>query len=82
LVPAEFFGGQPGEFAKLQFGTSNNMTVGLSATQLLFNGSWLVGLEASRSFASLKQKQKAQTEKQVREDVANSYHLLLLHRTT
>lgn len=78
LVPAEFFGGQPGEFAKLQFGTSNNMTVGLSASQLLFNGSWLVGLEASRSFASLKQKQKAQTEKQVREDVANSYHLAVI----
>lgn len=78
LVPAEFFGGQSGEFAKLQFGTSNNMTVGLSATQLLFNGSWLVGLEASRSYASLKQKQKTQTEKQVREDVANSYHLAVI----
>jgi outer membrane protein TolC len=78
LVPAEFFGGQAGEFAKLQFGTSNNVTVGLSATQLLFNGSWLVGLEASRSYASLKQKQKTQTEKQVREDVANSYHLAVI----
>ncbi|MDZ4752146.1 MAG: TolC family protein [Flavobacteriales bacterium] len=75
LVPAEFFGGEPGEFAKLQFGTSNNITVGLSASQLLFNGSWLVGLEAARSYASLKQKQKVQTEKQLLEDVAKAYHL-------
>ncbi|MEY3398785.1 MAG: hypothetical protein RL220_1379, partial [Bacteroidota bacterium] len=78
LVPAEFFGGAPGSYAPVRFGLPQNMTVGLSASQLLFNGSWLVGLEASRAYADLKNKQKIQTEKSLKSDVANAYHLALI----
>ena len=78
LVPAEFFGGEPGSFAKLQFGTPHNMTVGLSASQLLFDGSWLVGLQASRAYADLQKKQVLKSEIQVRNDVASAYYLALI----
>lgn len=78
LVPAEFFGGEPGSFAKLQFGTPHNTTVGLSATQLLFDGSWLVGLEAAKSYASLQKKQVQKSEIEVKNDVAKSYHLAVI----
>ena len=30
LIPAEFFGGEPGEFAELQFGVPENFTAGVS----------------------------------------------------
>ncbi|MFM7813264.1 MAG: hypothetical protein ACKO66_01980, partial [Flavobacteriales bacterium] len=45
LVPAHFFGGAPGEYAKVRFGVPQNMSVGISATHLLFSGTWLVGIE-------------------------------------
>jgi len=55
VVPGDFFGA-PGQEVRLQFGTPHNMTAGLSASQLLFNGSWLVGLQASKAYAELQNK--------------------------
>src|SRR5687768_13777245 len=40
LIPAEFFGGPPGSFAAVQFGTKYNATAGLEASQLLFSGEY------------------------------------------
>ncbi|TDB64198.1 TolC family protein [Arundinibacter roseus] len=37
LVPAEFLGGQPGEFRKLQFGVPFNLSAGLEANYALYN---------------------------------------------
>ena len=53
LVPAEFFGGNPGEFSELTFGTEQNMIGSLKLEQLIFDGSYLVGLEASRVYLSI-----------------------------
>src|SRR5204863_2135597 len=44
LVPAEFFGGQPGEFQKIAFGLKYNATAGVQLNQLLFDGQVFVGL--------------------------------------
>jgi outer membrane protein len=49
LVPAEFFGGQPGTFAKIAFGVKWNSTYGLNLDQLLFDGQVFVGLQARQS---------------------------------
>ena len=38
LIPAEFFGGNPGEFTAVQFGTKYNATAAVQASQLLFSG--------------------------------------------
>jgi len=55
VVPGDFFGA-PGQEIKLKFGTPHNMTAGISASQLLFNGSWLVGLQASKAYAELQKR--------------------------
>src|SRR5210317_1768535 len=44
LIPAEFFGGVEGEFAEIAFGTKHNMNATATMNQLLFDGSYLVGL--------------------------------------
>ena len=41
LVPAEFFGGKPGDFAELTFGTEQNIIGSVKLEQLLFDGSYL-----------------------------------------
>ena len=46
LIPAQFFGGKEGEFAEVQFGTPQTMTAGITLQQLIFDGSYFIGLEA------------------------------------
>jgi outer membrane protein TolC len=51
------------------------MTAGISASQLLFNGSWLVGLQASKAYAELQNKSIRSSEIEIKEDVQQYYHL-------
>ncbi|MCC6599290.1 MAG: TolC family protein [Crocinitomicaceae bacterium] len=77
IVPGDFVG-MPGQDLRLKFGMPHQMTAGLSASQLLFNGSWLVGLQASKAFAELKQKQVQKSEIDIKRDVAKAYNLALI----
>lgn len=78
LIPAEFFGGEPGDFAEVQFGTKHNVTAGLSFSQLLFNGSWLVGVNAAKTYVGLVQSQQKLTETEVRKNVELAYYTVLV----
>ena len=50
VVPANMFvpTAPEGQYTELQFGTEHNSTATLSASQLLFDGSYIVGLKASK----------------------------------
>ncbi len=78
LVPAEFFGGEQGDFAEIQFGTKYNLTGSLSATQLIFSGTYLVGLKASKTVVELSTNIELKSEQDIRFDVAEAYHTVLL----
>lgn len=77
IVPGDFFGA-PGQEIRLQFGTPHNMTAGLSASQLLFNGSWLVGLQASKAYAELQNKNVKLSELELKQKVAEAYSLCVI----
>lgn len=77
VVDGSFFGA-PGQELRLQFGTPHNMTASLSANQLLFNGSWLVGLQASRAYADLQKKNLSKSEQDIKVQVAQSYHAIVV----
>jgi outer membrane protein TolC len=77
LVPAEFFGGQPGEFAEIQFGTEQNLTGALSVNQLIFDGSYIVGLRAARIFRELAAQSYELSELEVKTLVTETYYLNL-----
>ena len=78
LVPAEFFGGEKGEFAELRFGTEQNIVAGVRLNQLLFDGSYLVGLEASKIYLFISQNVLEKTEIEVRKSIVNTYASVLL----
>lgn len=78
LVPAEFFGGQPGEFAELAFGTKHTMTARSQLTQIIFDGSYIVALQASKTYLKYYQNYKQKNKNEVREMVINSYGNVLL----
>lgn len=80
LVPAIFFNpmAPEGEFAELKFGTKNNLAASLEASQLLFNGSYLVALEASKTFVNLSEQNLQQAEIDLKYSVTQSYYNALI----
>ena len=78
LIPAEFLGGNVGEFAEIQFGTEQSMDAQARVNQLIFDGSYLVGLEASKIFLSISQQAKIKTDLEVRRLATDAYVNMLL----
>jgi outer membrane protein TolC len=62
----------------LQFGTKHNMSASITASQLLFDGSYIVGLQAAKTFVDLSARSLAKSEIEVREAVAQAYFLVLV----
>ena len=78
LIPAEFFGGQPGEFAEVAFGTRHNMIGNATVSQLIFNGSYIVGLQSAKVYLQISENAKIKTNQEIREMVVNAYGNVLL----
>lgn len=78
LIPAEFFGGQPGEFTEIQFGTEQNLTASATINQLIFSGEYIVGLRAARIYRDLAREGRNRTELEVKTMVTETYFLALL----
>ncbi len=78
LIPAELFGGNPGEFAEIEFGTKHTMNATATIKQLLFDGSYLVGLQSAKVFLEISKNAKEKTDLEVRKVVINAYGNVLL----
>lgn len=78
LIPAEFFGGKPGEFMEVQFGTKNNANVQAQLSQLVYSGSYFVGMKMSKVGQELTQLQLQKVQQDVRQAIASSYILCLV----
>jgi outer membrane protein TolC len=78
LVPAEFFGGQMGTFSELVFGTEQNMIGSVKMEQLLFDGSYLVGLEASRIYLKISENLFEKTNLEVKKLITTTYTNVLI----
>lgn len=60
------------------FGTKQNMNATVTLTQLLFDGSYLVGLQASKTFLKISKQAEEKTELLTREAVINAYGNVLI----
>ena len=78
LIPAEFFGGEPGTYMEVQFGTKHNATAQFQLSQLIFSGSYIVGLQAAKEYVKLSKLQLEQVEQDVKQAIASSYYLVLI----
>jgi outer membrane protein TolC len=78
LLPAEFFGGNAGEFTEVAFGTKHNMNATATLNQLLFDGSYLVGLQSAKTYLQISEQAKEKTDLGIREAVINAYGNVLL----
>jgi len=68
----------PDGFIPVVFGTKQNINASVTLTQLLFDGSYLVGLQASKTFLKISKQAEEKTELLTREAVINAYGNVLV----
>ncbi|MES2628219.1 MAG: TolC family protein [Bacteroidota bacterium] len=73
VIPGEFFGAPAGTFIPVKFGVRHQATGAITANQLLFSGTYIVGLQAARAYEGLSVGLKERNAVQIRQDVANAY---------
>ncbi len=80
LIPAKFFDSEAAddEFIGVKFGTQHNASLELTVNQLVFNGSYIVGLQAAQVYQQLSKNQLEKKEVDIREQVAGAYYLVLM----
>jgi len=79
-IPAEFFGGEPGTYQEVVFGQAQSMSATATLRQQIFDGSYIVGVQATKTFLEYSQNNKEKTELEVRKSVVEAYGNVLLAR--
>lgn len=77
LVPAEFFGGQPGTFEKIAFGLKYNVTGGVQLNQILFDGQVFVGLQARETVLKFQEANAEVTGEMIKTNIYKIYYQLV-----
>ena len=78
IIPGAYFGGNPGEYYPVQFGTEQSVDAAARLDQLIFDGSYLVGLQASTVFLKISRQNKVKSELEVKRLVTDAYVNVLL----
>jgi outer membrane protein TolC len=81
LMP-DFIHGDPDKKIPVQFGSQHNADFGVSVTQMIFNGPFIVGLEATKLLRQLNEQNVQKSETDIRETVAQTYYLVLIGKKT
>lgn len=81
LIPGEFIG-QPGTYIPLKFGVKYQSNLGLDASQILFDGSYLVGLKASKTYKELSQRSVTRSLIEANVQVTKAYYQVLVSNET
>ncbi len=78
LIPGELSGGDSGTFVPVIFGTKQKLSATATLSQLLFDGSYLVGLQAAKSFLQFTNDSEEKAQLEVRKSVINAYGSVLV----
>ncbi len=80
LIPAEIFGGEPGTFAEVIFGQPQSATATATLRQQIFDGSYIVGVQATKAFLDYSKNNKEKTQLEIIKAVTEAYGNVLLAR--
>lgn len=75
-IPANVFDPNAPEGQMMELGVKNQITGDLTASQLIFNGSYIVGLQASKVYYDLTLHNNEKAKLDVIESVINTYHMI------
>jgi outer membrane protein TolC len=80
LLPGEIAGGDPGTFVPVTFGTQQNLTATGTWNQLIFDGSYIVGVQSAKTLLQISENAKVKTDLEVKLAITNAYSNVLLAR--
>jgi len=80
LLPGEVFGGAPGTFIPVQFGTKYTANGNIDLSQVLFDGQVLVGLQARKASIRLATLYAEVTSEQIKANIYKIYYQLVVGR--
>jgi len=66
-----------GEMGFVQMGLENSVDFGLTASQLVFNGSYFIGLKAATEYVKMTEKQQELKAADIKENVSTAYYMVL-----
>ncbi|WP_422082532.1 TolC family protein [Ulvibacterium sp.] len=79
LIPSEFFpDGEPGTFTPVIFGVPQQIIATGTLKQQIFDGSYIVGVQATKAFLNYSEYNKEKTDLDVRKAVVEAYGNVLL----
>lgn len=77
-LPASFFDPTAPEGATIELGVKQNIVTDITVSQLIFSGSYFVGLQASKVYYGLSQQNNEKARQDVIETVINTYNMIQL----
>ncbi len=80
VLPAEAFGGAPGEFIAIKAGQTWNAMTNVQVSQQLYNQQLFTGLKAARGSAEFYSLMKELSEENVVQQVATNYYQVLVNQ--
>ncbi|MDT0675169.1 TolC family protein [Autumnicola musiva] len=78
LLPGEIAGAEPGTFVPVTFGTQQSLNGTATWNQLIFDGSYIVGIQSAKTLLQISENAKTKTNHEVKEAVINAYGNVLL----
>ena len=80
LLPGQIFGGLPGTFIPVKFGTKYQASAGASASLLVFSADYLIGLKATKEYISLMNINVTRTKTETVSSVSKAYYSVLVNK--
>ncbi|MEO1487269.1 MAG: TolC family protein [Bacteroidota bacterium] len=77
-LPGEIADGEPGTFVEVVFGQPQQITATATLTQQIFDGSYIVGVQATKAFLSYSANNKEKTDLDIRKAVVEAYGNVLV----
>lgn len=77
IIPGDFVG-QPGTTVPVQFGVPFSMQGAVGVNQLLFDGTFFLGLKAASEFVNISKLSASKSEIDVKEAVTKAYYMALI----
>lgn len=78
LIPGEFFGEPAGTYIPVKFGQDYSSDFGFTVSQMIFDGSYIVGVGSSKIYLALAQQAHERTEIDIRHAVTQAYYMVLI----
>lgn len=80
LIPAKFMdpSAPDGEFFEMKFGTQHNATFDITVSQLVFNGTYIIGLQSAKIYKRISEESLIKSKIEVKALVSETYDMIII----